>query len=354
MFSRGKLIDTSYKDGIFTASGISNGAYHSSLGLKTLQRILSLITPDLAVVFDYISFVPSSPVTRFATLFNNIDVPFTPHQLHLPSYTLNGLKVSHGNVTFYAVWLNGLFPSPKVNLTYEVYNSNGRGVNDSIANVTFDHGGDEERNLFLFFTNNIDVIDLTFKHNNDSTTTITVDYLNVRSKKMFTVKQTLRKEKDLYVITSLQNKNIINNVEEPKSTSLPKANTVTLDSAHLQSKKMTADQPVSQEEKASDVITLVQKNDNSIIAKGSKPTPQAETIHTNTVIQHDYTSRHAQEIKSTLQFEAYHAYTVMLLSACVMVFLIGLYRKRMLNRYGIFSCCSSFAGRKIILFIHTC
>ena len=205
-FTRGKLLDSSYKDGIFTASGISHDAYHSSLHLQTLQRILSLITPDLAIVFDSVSLLPSSQVRKVATLFNNIDVQFTPYHLHLVNRTLNGMKVTHGNNSFYAVWWNRLYHSPRVNLTYETYKSNSNGlVNDSIANVTFHLSGDQTQNLFLFFTNRIAIMDINFTQDRNKTTFITVDYLDLHSRKMYTVRQICRLEKSLYVISSVKN-----------------------------------------------------------------------------------------------------------------------------------------------------
>ncbi len=336
MFSQGKLLNTSYKDGIFTASGISNGAYHSSLGLKTLQRILSLITPDLAVVFDFMSFVPSSPVKKIATLLNNIEVPFVPYKLSLPGQTLNGLKINHGNETFYAVWLNKFLKSPHVNLTYERYYSNGTHLspfNDSIANVTFDCSGAEEQNLFLFYTNRINIIDITFKEGNDSLIVITVDYLNVHSGRMSTVKQILGKEQELYVITSIQSyhKNNIYNVKESKST---------LDYSKLPSKRTSTAHQMTGEDL--NLMASVQNYKSSSTTE-SKSTPQPKTLHENTFMQNDYT---IQAKNLTFSLQTYHTSTVMLLSGFMVIFLFGLNRKRMLNRYGILVCCSSFAGKE--------
>ena len=168
-------------------------------------------------MLDLVSLLPSSQVTKVATLFNNIDYPFEPYHLHTPNHRLNGMKITHGNDIFYSIWLNKLFHSPVVNVTYELfhspvvnityaaYDSNGKSVNDSIANVTFDLSGGETQNLFLFFTNRIVVLDVNFSQDNNKTTFITMEYLDLHTRKTTTLRQICSLEKGLHVITSVQN-----------------------------------------------------------------------------------------------------------------------------------------------------
>lgn len=73
---QGRVVAAAEKDGVVFIRGEGLGAYNPLLHLKSIQRNLILLHPQLLLLVDQIHLGEESPLETAASFFHNVDVPF--------------------------------------------------------------------------------------------------------------------------------------------------------------------------------------------------------------------------------------------------------------------------------------
>ncbi|KAM5256540.1 dermatan-sulfate epimerase [Ctenodactylus gundi] len=73
---RGRVVAAAERGGVVFIRGEGAGAYSPRLRLRSVQRDLLLLHPQLLLLVDQVRLAPGSPVRAAASFFHNVDAPF--------------------------------------------------------------------------------------------------------------------------------------------------------------------------------------------------------------------------------------------------------------------------------------
>nr|CAB3240020.1 dermatan-sulfate epimerase-like protein [Phallusia mammillata] len=131
---RGKIVTTSTAEGMVHFAGEAVDAYPSFLQLKSVQRSMVLLRPDLLLVLDSVYIYEGCRLTKASANFHNILHSFKEHQ----HGQFKGAKIIHpdGSYSFFAFQAGG--KTPLVALQSESLTTEYKPRTTSFVNVTFE------------------------------------------------------------------------------------------------------------------------------------------------------------------------------------------------------------------------
>ncbi|XP_064412295.1 dermatan-sulfate epimerase isoform X1 [Latimeria chalumnae] len=151
--SKGQIVATLERGGMVFIRGEGVGAYSPSLKLRSVQRNLVLLHPQLLLLVDQIHLEVDSPVEAMATFFHNTDVPFEETVID----GVHGAFIRQNDDLYKMFWMDDAGFSEKAVVAYRSY-PRGYSYNGSnYVNVTMPLRNPITRVAYIFIGPSMDV-----------------------------------------------------------------------------------------------------------------------------------------------------------------------------------------------------
>lgn len=151
--SHGRLVAAMEKNGVVFIRGESVSAYSPKLKLKSVQRNLVLLHPQLLLLVDHIHQDHSSTVDATTTFFHNVDLPFEETSID----GVHGAILRHRENIYKMYWMDDTGLSEKAVISSINYPSGYPYNGTNYVNVTTHLRKPITRSIYLFIGPSIDV-----------------------------------------------------------------------------------------------------------------------------------------------------------------------------------------------------
>ncbi|CAN9507595.1 unnamed protein product [Ophioblennius macclurei] len=151
--AQGRVEAAMEKDGMVFIRGEGRSAYHSELKIRSFQRNLLLLHPQLLLLVDHIHLDPESPTRAMSAFFQNTYYPFQDTQVD----NVHGAFISHGEDKYKMFWLDDTSYSTKGVVGYWSYSQRFSYNGSNYVNVTMPLRYPHTRVAYIFFGPGVDV-----------------------------------------------------------------------------------------------------------------------------------------------------------------------------------------------------
>ncbi|XP_023665957.2 dermatan-sulfate epimerase isoform X1 [Paramormyrops kingsleyae] len=151
--SHGRVEAALVRQGMVFIRGEGKAAYNPELKIRSFQRNLLLLGPQLLVLVDQIYLESDSPLKSMSTFFHNTDVPFE----ETLKDTVHGAFIRNGDDLYKMFWMDDTGYSEKAELGYRSYPRGYPYNGSNYVNVTMPLRQSNTRRAFLFFGPGVDV-----------------------------------------------------------------------------------------------------------------------------------------------------------------------------------------------------
>ncbi|KAM4866300.1 dermatan-sulfate epimerase isoform 2-T2 [Thomomys bottae] len=150
---QGRVVAAMEKDGVVFIRGEGVGAYHPQLHLKTIQRNLILLHPQLLLLVDQIRLGEQSPLRTAASFFHNVDTPFEETVVD----GVHGAFIRQRDGLYKMYWMDDTGSSERATLASVTYPRGYPYNGTNYVNVTLRLRGPLTRAAYLFIGPSVDV-----------------------------------------------------------------------------------------------------------------------------------------------------------------------------------------------------
>ncbi|XP_022522898.2 dermatan-sulfate epimerase [Astyanax mexicanus] len=105
------------QQGMVFIRGEGKSAYSPEIKVRSIQRNLLLLQPELLLLVDHVHLQSDSPIRSFSAFFHNTDTPFHPTAMD----TVQGAFIQHGQDSYKMFWLDDTGGSEKAAIGYWSY-----------------------------------------------------------------------------------------------------------------------------------------------------------------------------------------------------------------------------------------
>lgn len=151
--SYGSVVAAMEKNGIVFIRGEAVSAYSKKLKLKSVQRNLVLLHPQLLLLIDHIHLDSSSTVEATSTFFHNVDLPFEETSID----GVHGAILRHRGNLYKMYWMDDTGLSEKAVISSTIYPHGYPYNGTNYVNVTTRLRKPITRSIYLFIGPSIDV-----------------------------------------------------------------------------------------------------------------------------------------------------------------------------------------------------
>ncbi|KAM4041987.1 dermatan-sulfate epimerase [Anomaloglossus baeobatrachus] len=151
--SHGRVTATMEKGGVVFIRGEGNSAYSPKLKLKSVQRNLVLLHPQLLLLVDHIHLDHSSTLEATTTFFHNVDFPFEETSID----GVHGAIIRNRDEIYKMYWMDDTGLSEKAIITSVNYPHGYPYNGTNFVNVTTHLRKPITRSIYLFIGPSVDV-----------------------------------------------------------------------------------------------------------------------------------------------------------------------------------------------------
>lgn len=151
--TQGKVEAAMGKQGMVFIRGEGHSAYNPELKIRSFQRNLLLLHPQLLLLVDHIHLHPDSPTRAMSAFFHNTELPFQGTEVD----GVHGAFVSHGMDRYKMFWMDDTGYSSKGVLGYWNYPRGYPYNGSNYVNVTMPLRYPHTRVAYIFFGPGVDV-----------------------------------------------------------------------------------------------------------------------------------------------------------------------------------------------------
>lgn len=151
--TQGKVEAAMGKQGMVFIRGEGHSAYNPELKIRSFQRNLLLLHPQLLLLVDHIHLHPDSPTRAMSAFFHNTELPFQGTEVD----GVHGAFVSHGVDRYKMFWMDDTGYSNKGVLGYWNYPRGYPYNGSNYVNVTMPLRYPHTRVAYIFFGPGVDV-----------------------------------------------------------------------------------------------------------------------------------------------------------------------------------------------------
>ena len=135
------------RQGLVFVRGEARSAYSPELKVRSFQRNLLLLHPQLLVVVDHVELEPDSPTRAMSAFFHNTDAPFQAAEVD----GVHGACITHGRDSYKMFWMDDTGFSDKGLLGYWGYPRGYPYNGSNYVNVTMPLRYPRTRVAYVFF-----------------------------------------------------------------------------------------------------------------------------------------------------------------------------------------------------------
>nr|XP_006626226.1 PREDICTED: dermatan-sulfate epimerase isoform X1 [Lepisosteus oculatus] len=150
---QGKVVAALERNGMVFIRGEGKGAYSPGLKIKSFQRNLLLLQPQLLLLVDHVHLESDSPVGLMSSYFHNTDLPFE----ETVKDGVHGAFIRHRDGLYKMFWMDDTGYSDKGVLGYRNYPRGYPYNGSNYVNVTLPLRNPNSRGVFIFFGPDMDV-----------------------------------------------------------------------------------------------------------------------------------------------------------------------------------------------------
>ncbi|XP_059898334.1 dermatan-sulfate epimerase isoform X1 [Gadus macrocephalus] len=145
--AQGSVEAAMQRQGLVFVRGEARSAYSPELKLRSFQRNLLLLHPQLLVVVDHVELEPDSPTRAMSAFFHNTDAPFRAAEVD----GVHGACIRHGQDSYKMFWMDDTGFSDKGQLGYWGYPRGYPYNGSNYVNVTMPLRYPRTRVAYVFF-----------------------------------------------------------------------------------------------------------------------------------------------------------------------------------------------------------
>ncbi|XP_028653402.1 dermatan-sulfate epimerase isoform X1 [Erpetoichthys calabaricus] len=161
--SQGRVLAALERDGMVFIRGEGTGAYNPNLRIKSFQRNLLLLNPQLLLLVDHIHLEEDSPVLSMSSFFHNTDLPFEETLID----GVHGAFIKNNDHLYKMFWMDDNGYSDKGDLGYKSYPQGYPYEGSNFVNVTMPLRNPITRTAYIFFGPDIDVESFSIRGNTE-------------------------------------------------------------------------------------------------------------------------------------------------------------------------------------------
>ncbi|XP_029451093.1 dermatan-sulfate epimerase-like isoform X3 [Rhinatrema bivittatum] len=151
--SHGKVTAALERNGVVFIQGEGVGAYNPELKLKSFQRNLLLLHPQLLLLVDQIHLENDSPLAATTSFFHNVDIPFEETVID----SVHGAYLRHKDGIYKMYWMDDTGYSQKAVIASSTYPRGYPYNGTNYVNVTTYLRKPVTRTVYLFIGPSVDV-----------------------------------------------------------------------------------------------------------------------------------------------------------------------------------------------------
>ncbi|KAM6954220.1 dermatan-sulfate epimerase [Aplochiton taeniatus] len=151
--AQGRVEAALERQGMVFIRGEGHSAYSPDLKIRSFQRNLLLLHPQLLVLVDHIHLEPDSPTRAMSAFFHNTDLPFQDAKID----GVHGAFVRHGEEDYKMFWMDDTGFSDRGVLGYWNYPNGYPYTGSNYVNVTMPLRYPHSRVAYIFFGPGVDV-----------------------------------------------------------------------------------------------------------------------------------------------------------------------------------------------------
>ncbi|KAI1897427.1 hypothetical protein AGOR_G00083180 [Albula goreensis] len=151
--AQGRVLAALERQGMVFIRGEGKAAYSPDLKIRSFQRNLILLHPQLLILVDHVHLEKDSPVKAMSTFFHNTDLPFEETQKD----GVHGALCRHGEDIYKMFWMDETGYSEKGILGYRNYPRGYPYNGSNYVNVTLPLKYPTTRGAYIFFGPGADV-----------------------------------------------------------------------------------------------------------------------------------------------------------------------------------------------------
>lgn len=141
------------RQGVVFIRGEGRSAYSPEIKVRSVQRNLLLLRPELLLLVDHVHLQPDSPIRSFSAFFHNTDTPFQ----HAAMDSIQGAFILQGQDTYKMFWLDDTQGSEKASIGYWSYPQGSPYNGSNYVNVTMPLRYPHTRVAYIFCAPGIDI-----------------------------------------------------------------------------------------------------------------------------------------------------------------------------------------------------
>ncbi|XP_066533308.1 dermatan-sulfate epimerase [Hoplias malabaricus] len=141
------------RQGLVFIRGEAKSAYSPQMKVRSVQRNLLLLRPELLLLVDHVHLWSDSPIRRVSTFFHNTDRPFHP----TAAGNIHGAFVQNGPDVYKMLWLDDTGGSEKAVTGYYAYPHGNPYNGSNYVNVTMPLRFPHTRVAYVFLGPGVDV-----------------------------------------------------------------------------------------------------------------------------------------------------------------------------------------------------
>uniref|UniRef100_A0A8C5DRW9 Dermatan sulfate epimerase n=1 Tax=Gouania willdenowi TaxID=441366 RepID=A0A8C5DRW9_GOUWI len=157
--AQGRVEAAMERDGMVFIRGEGRSAYDPGLKIRSFQRNLILLHPQLLLLVDHIHVDPDSPTRTMSAFFHNTELPFKGTTVD----GVNGAFVSHGKDKYQMFWMDDTGYSKPGLMGYWNYPRGYPYNGSNYVNVTVPLRYPHTRVAYIFFGPDVDVQSFTLR-----------------------------------------------------------------------------------------------------------------------------------------------------------------------------------------------
>lgn len=157
--AQGRVEAAMRRQGVVFIRGEGRSAYDPQLKLRSFQRNLLLLHPQLLLLVDHIHLQSGSPTRAMSAFFHNTDLPFRGTKVD----GVHGAFVTHGEDRYKMFWMDDTGHSSKELLGYWNYPRGYPYNGSNYVNVTMPLRYPHTRVAYIFFGPGVDVQSFTVR-----------------------------------------------------------------------------------------------------------------------------------------------------------------------------------------------
>ncbi|KAM4712734.1 dermatan-sulfate epimerase [Anableps anableps] len=151
--AQGRVEAAIKREGMVFIRGEGHSAYNPELKIRTFQRNLLLLHPQLLLMVDHIHLDPESPTRAMSAFFHNTELPFQSTKVD----GVHGAFVTHGKENYKMFWMDDTNSSNKGMVGYWSYPRGYPYNGSNYVNVTMPLRYPHTRVAYIFFGPDLNV-----------------------------------------------------------------------------------------------------------------------------------------------------------------------------------------------------